>query len=76
MVSGEWNKRVSVQSSNYRELMAILMVITALRHDLGDKNIELLSDNITAIAYVNYKGGPSESLTLIAKAIWAEVLAI
>ena len=74
IASQEWNRRVSTQSSNYRELLAILMCLIAFRDIIRDKCIEILSDNITAIAYVNFKGGPSKELTQIATAIWAEAL--
>lgn len=74
--SGEWNKRVSVQSSNYRELLAILMTLLAFKDSVRGKVVELLSDNITAVAYVKYKGGPCADLTQVAKAIWATALDI
>ena len=74
VVSQEWNHRVSVRSSNYRELLAILMVLIAFKDHISNKNVEILSDNITAIAYINYKGGPNKDLTQIATAIWAEAL--
>lgn len=72
--SGEWNKRVSVQSSNYRELLAILMSLLAFKDTVRGKVVEILSDNITAIAYVKYKGGPCSDLTQLAKAVWATAL--
>ena len=34
---------------------------------IADKNIEVISDNITAIAYINYKGVPSAELSMIAR---------
>ena len=69
-VSGEWNTRVSTQSSNYRELLAVLMAVSAFKDTIKDKHVEILSDNITTIAYINYKGGPSAELTRIAASIW------
>lgn len=75
-VCGEWNKRISVKSSNFRELLAIQLAIQALKDKLRGRNIELFSDNVTAIAYINYKGGTSPELTAIATSIWAEILEI
>ena len=34
------------------------------------KSFHILSDNISAIAYLNHLGGPSKQLTDIAMAIW------
>ena len=67
---GDWNRRVSRQSSNYRELMAILMAIDTFKHILKNKTVEILSDNSTAGAYVRNKGGPVLVLTEFAIAIW------
>lgn len=70
--AGFWNHRVSRQSSNYRELLTILLAVQSFRAQLRGKRVQVLSDNITAIAYVNHLGGTSTDLTSLAKAIWAE----
>ena len=54
--NGDWNKRVSCTSSNYRELMAILLAITPFRTILKYKSVHILSENITSIPYINHKG--------------------
>ena len=54
VVSGEWNRRMSVQSSNYRELFAILMVIHALKDHIKSKTVEILTT----------ESGPRQSMIL------------
>ena len=67
---GDWNTRVSHQSSNYRELLAILLALDTFRNQLAGKAVEILSDNATAGAYIRNKGGPVRSLAEMAKTIW------
>ena len=38
------------------------------------KNIQVLTDNISEMAYVIHKGGPSPALSKLAMAIWAKVI--
>lgn len=68
--SGQWNKRLSRQSSNFREIMAILMALQAFKEIIRNKSVQVLTDNITALAYISNKGGPVAELTNIACAIW------
>jgi len=74
VASGDWNKRISFQSSNEREMMAILMALKAFASILSGKRVQILTDNISAMAYVNHMGGPSLALSSLARAIWAEAL--
>ena len=74
--SGQWNVRMSHQSSNVRELMGILMAIQAFRSQLRGKSVQILTDNISAMAYIVHQGGPNRRLTHIAKAIWSLALDI
>ena len=76
VASGDWNVRVSFLSSNEREMLAILMALKAFSSLIRGKNIQVLTDNISAMAYVNHKGGPSPALSKLAKAIWAEAIEI
>lgn len=72
VASGDWNTRVSCASSNYREMMAIFLAIISFRAILKNKSVQILSDNITSIAYINHKGGPCPKLSQIATSIWTE----
>lgn len=74
--SGQWNSRMSHESSNYRELMAILMSLKSFEKKLAAKCVQIRSDNITAIAYINGMGGPCHRLTKLAKTIWSYALAL
>ena len=59
-----------------REMLAILMALKAFSSLIRGKNIQVLTDNISAMAYVNHKSGPSPALSKLAMAIWAEVIEI
>lgn len=72
IASGDWNKRISFQSSNEREMLAILVALKAFRPLLLGKRVQVLTDNISAMAYINHMGGPSQSLSKLARAIWSE----
>ena len=70
--SGLWNARVSHMSSNARELLAIHMAILSFSSRLRGKCVQVLSDNVTACAYINNLGGPSQDLTTIATSLWVD----
>ena len=67
---GDWSLATSRRSSNYRELLAILLALKSFLPQLASKSVQILTDNVTALAYVQHKGGPSRVLTSIARAIW------
>ena len=68
--AGYWDKQIARMPSNYRKLLAILLAIKAFEHDLKGKTVQVLSDNVVAMAYINHLGGPSPSLTALASAVW------
>jgi hypothetical protein len=72
LASGLWNSRVAHCSSNERELLAIHMAILSFQEMLSGKTVQILTDNISACAYINNLGGPSASLTTLMKALWAD----
>lgn len=69
--AGFWNVRLSRKHSNYREMMAILLALKTFKSIQG-KSVQVLTDNISAVAYINHLGGPSKELTQLASAIWTE----
>ena len=71
---GSWDPYMAHQHSNVREMCAVLLSLKAFRPVLQGKTIQILSDNITTVAYINHMGGPVQELTNIAKAIWKEVV--
>ena len=68
---GFWNKNMSMKHSNIRELTAIFLGLKTFRKTLKGKNILVLSDNVTSVAYINLQGGPCPELSGIATNIWA-----
>ena len=70
--SGLWNSRVGHCSSNERELLAIHMAILSFHKELRNKTVQVLTDNISACAYINSLGGPSPKLTQLMKALWID----
>ena len=74
LAQGFWDIEMSQKHSNIRELMAVLLSIRAFRSHIENKTIQILSDNVTTVAYINHMGGPIEELTDIAKLIWAEAV--
>lgn len=72
--AGYWNKRLSWRSSNYRELMAVLLAVITFKEQLKNRSVEIMTDNIVTMAYINGQGGPSLELSQVAKAIWEETL--
>ena len=69
--AGFWNRRLSRSHTNYRELMAILMTLETFKDSIKNKHVQILSDNVTAVAMVNHLGGQCWSLTQVAQAIWS-----
>ena len=68
---GDWNTRLTWKSSNYRELLAILLALISFKTVIRGKCVQVLTDNVTAMAYINHRGGPSAELTRLAIAVWA-----
>ena len=60
VASRDWNVQVSFLSSNERKMLAILMALKACSSLIRGKNIQLLPDNISVMAYVNHKGGGAQ----------------
>ena len=72
--AGTWNKEVSFKHSNYRELLTILLVLKSFRGHLRRKHVQVLSDNVTAVAYVNHLGGRDPDFNEVVRAIFVECL--
>ena len=74
ITQGFWDQTMSQKHSNIREMMAVLLSLRAFAPHLRNKTVQILSDNITTVAYINHMGGPMDDLTNIAKLIWAEAI--
>lgn len=71
---GCWGWKIANESSNLRELQAVyLSLITFLPHIEGQQ-VQILTDNICTVAYINLQGGPNKKLNIIARQIWALVI--
>jgi hypothetical protein len=69
--AGFWNKRLRDMPSNYRELTAVLMALHSFMTVLKGKSVQIMSDNISTVAYLNHLGGAVQELSDMAKAIWS-----
>ena len=67
---GIWDSAMSNRPSNCRELMAVLLGLLSFEPRVKNKTIQILPDNITTVAYINYQGGVNSELTQITSAIW------
>ena len=68
--SGVWCSYLQNMPSNYRELMAVHMAILSFRDMIKGKVVQILSDNVTTVAYLNHLGGHCLMLSNLAQAIW------
>ena len=71
---GFLNERMSMKSSNYRELFAVLMGILSFKGQLKNQKVQFLSDNVTTVAMINGMGGSSVQLDIVARTIHIEAL--
>jgi hypothetical protein len=69
--AGFWSNQVANRPQNAREMMAILTAVHTFGPRLKNKSVQVVTDNISAMAYINHMGGPSLELTNLAKNIWA-----
>lgn len=67
---GFWDNTWSTKSSNQRELEAILLTLESFLPYIKGKDVQILTDNIVSVSYINLQGGPSKPLTEIAAQIW------
>jgi len=69
--NGRWTAEETKLSINILELMAIYNVLQSLYANCSNRHIEIQSDNVTAIKYVNDMGGMTcKIMDNLAKKIW------
>ena len=68
---GYWTVEQSYKSSNFRETLAVLLGLLAFLSQIKGKSVTILSDNVSAVCYINMQGGPAMELSRIARAIWS-----
>lgn len=69
--AGTWDRCTSLKPSNYRELLAVLLAIKSFATCLTNKRVQVLCDNVAAVANINKLGGPSSELSRLTQALWA-----
>lgn len=69
-VQGFWDSQTKQLSSNAKELLAVLLTLKSSVHLVRNKTIQVLSDSVTTVAYINFQGGSNKVLDSIAKNIW------
>ena len=69
-VQGFWTRAEAKRSSNKRELHTPVMVVQALRHKLCGSTVEVRTDNLTTMAYINHQGGRDPALTELVRPLW------
>ena len=71
--SGTWTKDVSFQPSNYRELLAVLKSVQSFRHVFQDHHVQVLSDNVTTVAYIIQLSGTNPLMVRLMRTIFVEI---
>lgn len=69
-VRGFWTRQEAKRSSNARELHTTVLVVKALRKELCGSTVEIRTDNMTTMAYINHQGGRDSPLTEIVRPLW------
>ena len=68
---GIWSKNESANHINALELLAVKFSLMSLLHERHNTHIRIMSDNTTAVTYINEMGGcKSHQCNEIAKEIW------
>ena len=74
--SGLWSSQMMQEHSNVKELMGVLLAIRSFKAYIAGKSVQIVSDNISSVAYINHLGGPCPRLSEIARVIFAEASAL
>ena len=67
---GQWTPKMSQQHSNLHELEAVHRALQNVHGQLQDGVVQILTDNVTTVAYLNNPGGLSQEFNDIVKQIW------
>lgn len=69
-----WDSVIGIKLSNHWEMWPVFMVLVAFRDHVSGETVQVVSDNISTLAYLNHMGGTSQELNQIATAIWIEAI--
>ena len=67
---GFWTRAEAKRSSNKRELHTTVLVVQAFRKALAGSTVEIRTDNLTTMAYINHQGGRDSALTELVRPLW------
>jgi hypothetical protein len=67
---GFWTRAEAKRSSNKRELHTTVLVVQAFRRKLAGSTVEIRTDNLTTMAYINHQGGRDSALTELVRPLW------
>ena len=62
---GVWNTHMMHNSSNMREISAVLLCLQSFAPSLRGKRVQILMDNVSCAAYINFQGGMHADLSKI-----------
>ena len=68
--SGHWTPSICKESINYKELLAVHCAVSSFGQHLRGLNVQVLSDNITTVAYINHLGGPCKKISDLMESLW------
>lgn len=69
--NGRWSSEESQNHINFLELLAVFLGIQSLYKSVGSCHIRILSDNVSAVTYINDMGGmASEKMDILTIEIW------
>ena len=70
-IGGRWHFSESQHHINYLELLAIYLALKSFLHLIKNKHIKIVTDNSTAVSYINNMGGTkSKDCNRVSKDIW------
>jgi hypothetical protein len=67
---GHWSINEAAESINWRELTAVGLALQSFIMELQGKVVQVQSDNMVVVSYINKMGGKYSSLWKIASGIW------
>ncbi|GFR58118.1 reverse transcriptase [Elysia marginata] len=71
---GFWDLDMMGKSSNHREIMAVHLSLISFLPNIKGKSVQVLTDNVSTAAYINFQGGLSLELSEVATKIWSLAL--
>ena len=67
---GFWTRHEASMSSNRRELKTTVLGVQAFAATLAGSTVEVRTDNIDTMAYINHQGGRNPALTALCRPLW------